>query len=573
MFLSRAFRRYRLLFVSSGVALFILILLAFLKYEQELNDRDCIALFLFPCPVSTTSLFDVPVEDVEHPHKAQIEYINNSYQGKEGSTLRKAHKYYEKVLKAVVGAKPNCEKLNKYLEGNAPTKGMDFQQTTDEFSEKHLSKFLQVDIFELQQMIDSHRLVMENLPDEYPEGIYKGNGIAYVGGGKYSWMALLSIKNLREIGCALPVEVFVPNLDDFELDICTKTLPSLNAKCVHIPTALFAKDLEFANNTKILGYQYKSLAILLSSFENVLLLDSDNIPVNVSEDIFLEEPFKSRGLVVWPDFWQRTTSPHFFTIAGREVSKSKTLPTYKLGPGDYIDHDEKEEIDWAKIPLHERFGAIPNPSSESGQLMISKRTHMKAILLAVYYNMYGPGYYYPLFSQGTAGQGDKETFIAATVVLDMPFYQVLQTVLALGHLRDGKFRGTSMAQHDPLRDYLWNEEKKKLREQFLGEEYKKEADKLERPHMAFLHANFPKLDPFSLFKDHVILDDKGTRYRMFGNGMKLRAGRDVEQDLWGYMQNFLCETKLKVNLFRDKDVPKLCDQIKEHLSWLNSTEE
>lgn len=42
----------------------------------------------------------------------------------------------------------------------------------------------------------------------------------------------------------------------------------------------------------------------------------------------------------------------------------------------------------------------------------------------LYYQLYGPSIYYPLLSQGTLGQGEKETYVAAAMALNMSFYQI-----------------------------------------------------------------------------------------------------------------------------------------------------
>ena len=60
----------------------------------------------------------------------------------------------------------------------------------------------------------------------------------------------------------------------------------------------------------------KVLAMLASSFEDNLFLDADSIPLVDIEPVFEQEPYKSHGYVLWPDFWYRTTSPRFYDIAG-----------------------------------------------------------------------------------------------------------------------------------------------------------------------------------------------------------------------------------------------------------------
>lgn len=565
----RLLRRIRHYAKSSGVAVILTFFFVFLFHEKSIHANGCGGSFSWPTSLNS-SLVDM---SATNEILAKIAHIKSFYVDDQAGKLKSAHQYYDQVMKAIVDAKPACGKLSNYPNGGAPTERIDYERKSDEFTEKHLLLFLQLDKSEYKLMTASHRSVMKNLPDETPEGLYSGDGIVYVGGGRFNWLALLSIKNLRALGCELPVEVFIPSLEEYELEFCSSVLPSLNAKCIHLSTALSGDELKYANQFTFLGYQYKSLAIMLSSFENVLLLDSDNIPVKAPQSLFTQEPFTSMGLIVWPDFWHRTTSPHYFKIAGNEVSKTRILPKYHVHSGDYIEQANLVGMDWGMRPLHERFGAIPNPSSESGQLMISKKTHMKALLLALYYNVYGPGYYYPLLSQGTPGEGDKETFLAATVVLKKPFYQVLNYLVALGNVKNDAFNGNAMGQYDPVEDYIWNEQKIELRSKFQGEAYKKESEKLEKPHMMFVHANTPKLDPWKMLNDQENVDDKGNRYRLYGLGMKERTGSDMEQSLWTHMDELLCKKKLKIDLFKDVNRRVLCHEIEEHLEWLVSTED
>jgi len=44
-------------------------------------------------------------------------------------------------------------------------------------------------------------------------------------------------------------------------------------------------------------YQLKPLAILFSSFEDVLLMDADNLAVQPPEDFMRADPFTSTGLI------------------------------------------------------------------------------------------------------------------------------------------------------------------------------------------------------------------------------------------------------------------------------------
>lgn len=529
-------------------------------------------------PANAVHSDDAPSEPISepskpNPHQDKLDFIQSTYTGARAKKLALGHTYYDQIMKVILDAKPKCNKLEYYKDGHILAIRVEYPSSGNVFTENYLSQFLQLDNNELALMTASHKFALDNLPDSSPEGLYLGNGIVYVGGGRFNWLALLSIRSLRAQGCQLPVEVFIPTLEEFELELCSRIFPVMNVRCVHLPTALFGDHLAYTRAFKFMGYQYKSLAIMLSSFENVLLLDSDNFPAYSPDHLFKQDPFISRGLVVWPDFWHRTTSPDYYTIAGCLVSKSQLHPAYNEHLGEFTPREPiHDKVDWENVPFHDRLGTIPDPSSESGQLMISKKSHMRALLLALYYNMYGPKYYYPLFSQGAHGEGDKETFLAATISTNKPYYQVAKFLDALGNMRDGEFNGNGMGQYDPVMEYTWNLEKDKLRKKFSGKEYEEAVSKLESPKMIFVHANFPKLDPWKLFLDHDTVSDRGERYRLYGLGMKRKTGMDFEQDQWNYMDLLLCDLQLKIEHFSNVDRKVLCLEIKAHRDWLEATE-
>lgn len=494
------------------------------------------------------------------------------------SFLLASHKFYESIFKVFHEGKPEIEKLDSYKNRDSKlleryTTGSDDERL---FNEEYLSSFLQLDQELLESMIKSHKFVVDNLPDKAPGGMYSGNGIVYVGGGKFNWLSLLSIKSIRAMGSDLPIEVLIPTLDEYEPELCARVFPALNARCIYLPYALGAtNDNSYASKFNFKGYQYKALAILLLSFENVLLLDSDNVPVDRPDHLFKEEPFKSNGLIVWPDFWKRTTSPLYFKIAGSVLSESKLYDRYNAITGEYekINVNPKE-LDVEKIPLHLREGAIPDPSSESGQLMISKKSHLKPLLLALYYNLFGPTHFYPLFSQGCAGEGDKETFIAATVALKKPFHQVAHFLGALGYMKESQFEGTGMAQYDPVEDYKVSMKRKALKNKPESEQaalIEKDPLLKDGPRILFVHANFPKLDPWGLKETGKIIDDNGERLRLYGTGLKRNVGYDFETAQWTNMNTLLCELNIQVSLYKDVDREELCKEINDQLDYLKST--
>ena len=84
----------------------------------------------------------------------------------------------------------------------------------------------------------------------------KGDGIVYLGGGKYNQLVLLSIKILRENGSRLPVEVIIPYKNDYDIQFCDRVLPTLNGKC-----KLMTDYLPQTFVDKISGFQLKNIAL------------------------------------------------------------------------------------------------------------------------------------------------------------------------------------------------------------------------------------------------------------------------------------------------------------------------
>lgn len=255
------------------------------------------------------------------------------------------------------------------------------------------------------------KAVKEKLPRYTPKK-KRSRGIVTVGGGSYFPALMVSLRLLRRTGTAMPVEVFIPK-EEYEEKMCEEVLPTLNAACRTFPET----------GGKISHYQYKVFAIILSSFEDVLWLDADNFPLHDAAYLFTSTPFQKTGMVVWPDIWQTSVSPAYYLIAQRK-------PT----------------------PVSARA------STESGQLLVSKTRHWKTLLLAAYYNYYGPDYYYPLLCQGGAGCGDKETFLPAAEAMGLPFYAVEAPPQPVGHYKHnghperGIFR-FALVQGDPSYDH------------------------------------------------------------------------------------------------------------------------
>ena len=288
--------------------------------------------------------------------------------------------------------------------------------------------------------------------------------VTAAGGGRYFGPLVVSLRMLRRTGSKLPVEVFLSSWAEYDQQLCEHILPQLNAKC-RILSDMFSLTpaLDIVSD-----YQYKVFAILFSSFEDVFFLDADSFPVINPDPVMTIDPFKSLGLVTWPDMWAQTSSKWFFAIAG------------------------------VPCPPVNRF------STDGGQILYSKRKHGASLLLATYYNYYGPDYYYRLQSQNAWGQGDKETFLHAALALNMPFYDVKTALWNVGQWEsESNFRHVGMAQYHP------------------GDEYSLSQGMVNAGHKIrpfVMHNNYPwKLDPQRIMEEEPpTRHPNGSYWRLWG---------------------------------------------------------
>ncbi|MCJ1406351.1 hypothetical protein MMC19_000416 [Ptychographa xylographoides] len=343
---------------------------------------------------------------------------------------------------------------------------------------------------DVEKMRKAHENYIYSIKVHAPKLIYKPNtrGVIATAGGSYLPVLVVSLRMLRRTGSTLPMEVFLASNREYESFICEHTLPSLNAKCVILSEILD----NVVHEVEVAKYQLKAFAMLFSSFEEILFLDADSFPVSDPRHLFTSEPFKSSKLITWPDFWATSISGYYHRISNTPAIDTTVRAT-----------------------------------SEAGEVLISKRTHARTLLLATYYNYYGPHHYYPLLSQGGPGEGDKETFLYAAIALKEPFYDTSEKVLAIGHQYDWGLAGSAMVQYDPVADYA-------LTSQKLFRNIDPACATSPRP--LFVHVNFPKFNPGHIFDDRLLLEyaGNGTVRRVWTDEKETMAGfgGDVEKGYW-----------------------------------------
>jgi alpha 1,2-mannosyltransferase len=205
--------------------------------------------------------------------------------------------------------------------------------------------------------------------------------VIVAGGLKYTVPAWVALSSLRRAGCALPAELWFPaaELPDAAFAAALRNLGAAvrNADDVYPGGSAAAFKA---------GFALKAVAILFSRFEEVLFVDADNVALRDPTDLFDWPPYRSTGMLLWPDFWPRSAAPDAFAIAPEAMSA----------------YD----------------GVAANRSVESGQLLLHKRVAWRAATMAWFVNIQGPLYYRLLCSY--MGAGDKETWAFAAALAGGP---------------------------------------------------------------------------------------------------------------------------------------------------------
>lgn len=384
-------------------------------------------------------------------------------------------------------------------------------------------ELLEMPAADVAKMREAHTQFVNSISNDPPRLSYISGtrGIVSTAGGSYLPVLVISLRMLRKTGSMLPVEVFLADNSEYEPYICDVVLPFLNARCIVLSRVLDnIRGIE-----KIQKYQFKPFAMLFSSFEEILFLDADSFPLVEPDVLFTTSPFVNDSMVTWPDFWASSASPMYYEIASREVP-----------------------------PMDLR------QSTESGEIVISKRTHLKTLLLCTYYNYWGPSHYYRLLSQGAAGEGDKETFVAAAEAVGEPFYQVSEPIRAIGHPTEGGMAGSAMVQFDPAEDFALTQK----------EEWRVAGSHAPSPRPFFVHANYPKFNPATIFTEQEVnppFNDDGSYTRAWTIPEDtIPQLNEIEREYWREIMWTACELETRFQSW--EGLTGICDGVRDYWNAL-----
>jgi hypothetical protein len=234
----------------------------------------------------------------------------------------------------------------------------------------------------------------------YPSS-YRGRGIVICAGGiRLFANAWVCIRMLRHVGCQLPIELWY--LGSHELDEGRrKMVAPFGATCVD------ASEIRKRFPARILnGWELKPYAILYSAFEEVLLLDSDNVAVRNPTFLFESLQYSETGAIFWPDFGRLAENREIWSICG--------------------------------VPYRDE------PEFETGQIVVNKKRCWAALNLTKHYNDYSDFYYHYI-------HGDKESFHLAFRKLNAPYSMPAHPIEPLrGTMCQHDFDGDRLFQHRNL---------------------------------------------------------------------------------------------------------------------------
>lgn len=234
----------------------------------------------------------------------------------------------------------------------------------------------------------AHRLLAKQAASSFEKltdpGV--GRGIVIAGGGnKYFPGIWVLLRVLRQLGCQLPVEIWHLGPQEFD-PVMARLLEPYNVSLID------ALEVRKEHPCRIMhGWELKPYSILHSRFREVLFLDADNCPTRDPEYLFDSPQYRQAGAVFWPDFCSWTYSPTQWQTFGYEPPEKWQAPV------------PKERVS-------ETFGQ-PYPEDhvapiESGQVLIDKQIHGKALQLALWFCEHSDFYFYHM-------HGDKDAFFNA----------------------------------------------------------------------------------------------------------------------------------------------------------------
>ena len=132
--------------------------------------------------------------------------------------------------------------------------------------------------------------------DRLADSSCAGPGIVICGGGKYFASAYVTIRALRHLGCALPIQLwYLGRLGEMDDELISLVKP-YGVECVDADRVRAIHPIRILN-----GFQLKPFATRHCAFGEVLFLDADCYPARDPSTLFACPGYRSTGALFWSD--------------------------------------------------------------------------------------------------------------------------------------------------------------------------------------------------------------------------------------------------------------------------------
>lgn len=169
-----------------------------------------------------------------------------------------------------------------------------------------------------------HEQLLKQIPRP-PKNMFNGRGIVMVTSKKESEFAATSLGMFRILGSRLPIELWMLNKTAARPGWCQE-LAEQGVACRFL--ADYVRDAAEVLQDET---QYTALALLLSSFEEIMCLGATTMPVVNPDGVFESEAFQAIGSVLWPDFRESSESPWTdYIIGAKKEAMNKTKRTQAI---------------------------------------------------------------------------------------------------------------------------------------------------------------------------------------------------------------------------------------------------
>jgi len=217
---------------------------------------------------------------------------------------------------------------------------------------------------------------------------WAGRGIVVVAGGeRYALLAQRLLHSLQHSGCKLPVEIFYLGREERECTAMDELVELAKTACAQVIFRDLLSSYPTLLDVSGYGYAAKALAIVASSFEEVLLIDADNQACCDPTFLFSVEQYTEAGALFWCDMYAFDEK----FVRMYDPWQVRRWPTR-------IDSWLQDALDWwllsrirAKPDFSAALQAVGVQSSqltcESGQLVIHKTRCRRGLAAAMLLNM------------------------------------------------------------------------------------------------------------------------------------------------------------------------------------------